>query len=251
MPRAPKTVQNQTKNLTKSEREYLEKAEKAALSGMPIVEFKKTKKDKIAHKEFVRVIALLDAVGKNDGMFEAVINDYCMYLSDIERYRAYRLKFENDIEELSNSDMDSGALLSKGEDGIIESRANPNHDPKDGRFATEASSQGANEFKVKGFRNNQHFNNHWEKHRNEYISEGVKTKEDYLQKALALIQSPCDNGIEGYKNKLNQICRYDVKTNDFVKGSIDKGIFTMFKPEDVKKYFDDLKKIEGVEDLDE
>lgn len=147
--------------------------------------------------------------------------------------------------------LDSGALLSKGEDGIIESRANPNHDPKDERFATEASSQGANEFKVKGFRNNQHLNNHWEKHQNEYISEGVKTKEDYLQKALALIQSPCDNGIEGYKNKLNQICRYDVKTNDFVKGSIDKGIFTMFKPEDGKKYFDDLKKIEGVEDLDE
>lgn len=111
MPRAPKTVQNQTKNLTKSEREYLEKAEKAALSGMPIVEFKKTKKDKIAHKEFVRVIALLDAVGKNDGMFEAVINDYCMYLSDIERYRAYRLKFEDDIEELSNSDIDSGEKI--------------------------------------------------------------------------------------------------------------------------------------------
>ena len=46
MARAPKTVENMSKNLTKSEREYLENAEKATLSGMPIREFKKTKKDK-------------------------------------------------------------------------------------------------------------------------------------------------------------------------------------------------------------
>lgn len=100
MPRAPKTVENMSKNLTKSEREYLENAEKATLSGMPITEFKKTKKDKIAHKEFVRVTKLLSAVGKNDAMYEAVINDYCMYLSDIERNRTYREKFEKDIDEL-------------------------------------------------------------------------------------------------------------------------------------------------------
>lgn len=144
--------------------------------------------------------------------------------------------------------LDDNALSDDSEDGIIESRANPNHDPKDGKFASGASSQGANEFNVKGFRNEQHLNNHWKDHKNEYLDEGIKTKEDYLQKALSLIQSPCGEGIEGYKNKYNHVCRYDTKTNDYVKGNIDKGVFTMFKPKDGKKYFDEMKAFEEVED---
>lgn len=107
MARAPKTVANMSKNLTKDEKKYLEQAEKATLSGYEITEFAKTKKDKISHKEFLRVIKLLTAVGKNDAMYEAVINDYCVYLSDIERYRAYRIKFEEDISEIDNSDMET------------------------------------------------------------------------------------------------------------------------------------------------
>ena len=112
MARAPKTVENMSKNLTKTEREYLENAEKATLSGMPIREFKRTKKDKIAHKEFVRVKELLSAVGKNDAMYEAVINDYSMYLSDIERYRKYRISFEEDIDSLDDcEDIEPSDLL--------------------------------------------------------------------------------------------------------------------------------------------
>lgn len=107
MARAPKTVENMSKNLTKEEKKYLEQAEKATLSGYEITEFAKTKKDKIAHKEFLRVTKLLTAVGKNDAMYEAVINDYCTYLSDIERYRRYRIKFEDDIDEIEDSDMET------------------------------------------------------------------------------------------------------------------------------------------------
>lgn len=123
MARAPKTVENMSKNLTKTEREYLENAEKATLSGMPIREFKRTKKDKIAHKEFVRVTELLSAVGKNDAMYEAVINDYCMYLSDIERNRDYREKFEKDIDELFLADeitiSDKMRMRAKHNDNIL------------------------------------------------------------------------------------------------------------------------------------
>ena len=104
MSRAPKTVENMDKNLTKKELEYLENAEKAALSGISIREFKHIKKDKIAHKEFMRVTELLTAVGKNDAMYEAVINDYCGYLSDIERCRTYRDEFEHQWDELDETD---------------------------------------------------------------------------------------------------------------------------------------------------
>ena len=46
MSRAPKTVENMDKNLTKKELEYLENAEKAALWGISIREFIHIKKDK-------------------------------------------------------------------------------------------------------------------------------------------------------------------------------------------------------------
>lgn len=142
------------------------------------------------------------------------------------------------------------------ENGKIESRANPNHDPKTGRFTSaphgktalkdiEISAAGANEFKVKNFTSKQTLNNHWSKHSKQYKTDEITTKEQYLRRALNLIQSPCGNGIEGYKNKLGQVCRYDTKTNDYVKGHPDKGIFTMFKPENGRAYFDDKKK-EGI-----
>ena len=39
---------------------------------------------------------LLTAVGKNDALYESVINDYCMYKSDISRYIKMRNEIEND-----------------------------------------------------------------------------------------------------------------------------------------------------------
>ena len=63
------------------------------------------------------------------------------------------------------------------------------------------------------------------------------------------MQSPADGKkILGYKNSLGQIIRYDVDKNDFVKGNPKKGIFTMFKPEKGKKYFDEKLKEEGIQD---
>ena len=124
---------------------------------------------------------------------------------------------------------------------------------------TDASAKGKNKF-VKGFRNKQALNNHWQNgrtHQKEYADDGITTPEQYEKRALELVQSACSETVLGYKNSLGQVIRYDVLTNDFVKGNPQRGIFTMFKPyhEKVKagdkdaglRYFYEWLEKEGIE----
>lgn len=144
-------------------------------------------------------------------------------------------------------------LKSGADSGIIEKeeekRFNPNHDPNSGRFtsggAGTLSPTGANTFEVKGFVNKQKLNNHWQNgrtHRKEYEKDGITTKEAYEKRAVGLIESPVGGSIKGHIDKDGHVIRYDEKTNDFVKGSPKKGIFTMFKPTEGKAYYDNKRK---------
>lgn len=81
---------------TKAEMAQREAAEKALLTGITMRENADVKKDKVAHREYQRVIKILTAIGKNDALFESVINDYCRLESDIQRYRELRNELEND-----------------------------------------------------------------------------------------------------------------------------------------------------------
>lgn len=69
---------------TKAELAAREAAEKAVLTGVKIREFPSVKKDSVAHAEFRRVSKLMDAVGKNDALYEAIINRYCKLASEID-----------------------------------------------------------------------------------------------------------------------------------------------------------------------
>ena len=111
----------------------------------------------------------------------------------------------------------------------------PVHGNKGGESGT-INPSGANEFKVKGFRNKQKLNNHFKDHQAEYPG---LTKEQYAQRALELVESPIGNGIKGHADNNGQIVRYDTATNDFAKGHPEKGINTFFKPIDGQKYYDD------------
>ena len=143
-------------------------------------------------------------------------------------------------------------VLQNGVDSDIieeEKRFNPNHDPTNGRFTSGSvgtlSPTGANSFEVKGFVNKQKLNNHWQNgrtHRKEYEKDGITTKEAYEKRAVELIESPVGGKIMGHIDKDGHIIRYDEKTNDFVKGSPKKGIFTMFKPTEGKAYYDNKRK---------
>lgn len=116
--------------------------------------------------------------------------------------------------------------------------------------SSAVSAKGANAFKVKGFPNKQKLNNHWQNgrtHAAEYAPDGITTKEQYEKRAVQLLESPCGNGIKGYKTKDGLICRYDSKKNDFAKGSPEKGVRTMFKPDDGEEYYRRRLEAEGIE----
>lgn len=96
MARPSKAVENLNKHSTKAELEQRKAAQKAMLTGLPIREAPEVAADPVAHQEFIRVTELLAAVGRNDAMFEAVINDYSILKSDLTRYMDMRRTIQED-----------------------------------------------------------------------------------------------------------------------------------------------------------
>lgn len=82
---------------TKTELDQRAEAEQAALTNLKMRESAEVKSDPIAHAEFKRVTRLLKAVGKYDALYESVINDYCLYKSEIARYMKMLEDVENDV----------------------------------------------------------------------------------------------------------------------------------------------------------
>lgn len=84
---------------TKAELKIREEGEKSLSTEMELKERKEVKQNKIAHKEFKRIQKLLKKIEKNDAIYEAVINRYCLLqaeCSDLEERREefYNLVFE-------------------------------------------------------------------------------------------------------------------------------------------------------------
>lgn len=108
---------------------------------------------------------------------------------------------------------------------------------KDKNANIAPSARGTNYLKVKGFSNKQKLMNHWKNgrtHRDEYPD---LTMEQYVATAVKLAESPVGGDILGHIDKNDDVIRYNVKTNDFVKASLTKGIRTMFKPDEGFKYY--------------
>lgn len=127
--------------------------------------------------------------------------------------------------------------------GIIKAEWNEDDHPRDenGRFTsggTSISPSGANEFKVKGFPNKQKLNNHWQKHKNEYTQDDISSKKDYESKAIKLLESSVGGNIKGHIDAHGNIIRYDTEKNDFAKGNPNKGVKTLFKPNEGKVYYE-------------
>ena len=101
---------------TKKELKVREQGEKALSTGTALKERQEVKKNKIAHKEFKRINELLSSIEKNDAIYEAVINRYCLIYAecmDLEdkRESMYSLieelkeQFENSKEYLENEEL--------------------------------------------------------------------------------------------------------------------------------------------------
>lgn len=94
---------------TKAELKIREEGEKSLSTEMKLKERKEVKENKVAHKEFKRIEKLLKNIDKNDAIYEAVINRYCLLqaeCSDLEERREefYKLIFELKTEMKTTTD---------------------------------------------------------------------------------------------------------------------------------------------------
>lgn len=99
------TTENKS-HRTKAELKMREEGEKALSTEIELKERKEVKQNKVAHKEFKRIEKLLKNIGKNDAIYEAVINRYCLLQAECtnlekERAELYVLIYELKEEQKS------------------------------------------------------------------------------------------------------------------------------------------------------
>lgn len=85
---------------TKKELKLREEGEKALATGVALKERPEVKNNPVAHKEFLRLNKLLKAIGKNDAIYEAVINRYCLLQAECVEFEEKREKFYEQMSEL-------------------------------------------------------------------------------------------------------------------------------------------------------
>lgn len=101
MPRASKSIDSVKGHRTKAEKEWRKNAENSLKTNQKLKEFPEVKKDQIAHKQFQRVKKLLSANDKNDDMYSAVVNRYCLLYSECREYERLKDTYSRAIVEIS------------------------------------------------------------------------------------------------------------------------------------------------------
>lgn len=106
MPTPPKPftvlVNEKKSHRTKAELKMREEGEKSLSTDIKIKERKEVKQNKFAHKEFQRIIKLLENINKNDAIYESVINRYCLIQAECFDFEVKREKFYNDMSKLED-----------------------------------------------------------------------------------------------------------------------------------------------------
>ncbi len=85
---------------TKAELEQRKKAEQELLTGISLKESKEVKESEKAHEAFTKVIKVLKKIGKNDALFEEVINRYCILQAEEWEFKEKRETFYRRADEL-------------------------------------------------------------------------------------------------------------------------------------------------------
>ena len=101
MPRPSKCINSVKGHRTKAEIEIRTEGEENLKTGIELQEFKEVKAKLIAHKQFKRVKKLLDFNDKNDDMYSAVINRYCLLYAECQEYENLKAAYSDSIIELS------------------------------------------------------------------------------------------------------------------------------------------------------
>lgn len=100
---------------TKKELKLREQGEKALSTGTALKVRNEVKKNKIANKEFKRINELLKKIEKNDAIYEAVINRYCLIYAETMEFEEKKNKLYELVEKLENQFEESIEYLEKEE----------------------------------------------------------------------------------------------------------------------------------------
>ena len=87
---------------TKAELKQRQQGEAALSTGVALKERPEVKRNPIAHKEFKRINDLLKNIGKNDAIYEVIINRYCLLYAECFDFELKRESFYNDLVEFTN-----------------------------------------------------------------------------------------------------------------------------------------------------
>lgn len=85
---------------TKAELAQRKNEEQALLTGQKLKESKEVRENPVAHKEFKRVLKLLEAIQKNDAIYEQSINRYCMLVAECAEINERRVEMWNNVKTL-------------------------------------------------------------------------------------------------------------------------------------------------------
>lgn len=85
---------------TKNELKVREQGEKALSTGTTLKVRSEVRKNKIANKEFKRINELLKKIEKNDAIYEAVINRYCLIYAECIEFEDKKVKLYELIDKL-------------------------------------------------------------------------------------------------------------------------------------------------------
>lgn len=88
---------------TKRELAERERAEEQLLTGKVLKEAKEVKENELAHKEFQRIKKLLKSIGKDDDLYGATINRYCLLQAECLDFQTKREQMYEQAKKLEES----------------------------------------------------------------------------------------------------------------------------------------------------
>lgn len=107
MPTPPKPVNilklEKKSHRTKKELVERERAELSLLTGTTLKETKEVRANELAHREFTRVRKLLRTIEKDDDLYGAIINRYCLLHAECIEFKEKREKVYEQMQGLEQS----------------------------------------------------------------------------------------------------------------------------------------------------
>jgi hypothetical protein len=88
---------------TKKELKQREHGEESLATGTALKERIEVRNNTIAHKEFLHLNRLLKSIGKNDAIYEGVINRYCLMLSECKEFEELKSKIYSELSEIGKA----------------------------------------------------------------------------------------------------------------------------------------------------